>query len=368
MAAMPIDVVVLARDLVRVDSVGGGEARCIAILESLLAGHGFDCRRFEFAPGRPTLVARRDGPQTLAFTGHVDVVPVGAAGWRHPPFGGVIEDGRLHGRGASDMKGGVAAIAAAAVRTRTRGLTLVFTAGEETGCEGAFHLVRQPEGRAALGRAQALVVAEPTANRPWIGHKGALWLRACARGRTAHGSMPALGDNAVYRIARAALAVEALAFEEPPHALMGAPTVNVGTIAGGANVNSVPDAAELTIDLRSVAGQAHAALRDRLGRALGPQIELQTLLDVAPVCTDADDPWLRRAIATVAALTGDATPPRTASYFTDAAALRPALGMPPTLVLGPGDPGLAHQTDEHVPLDRLHQAVAIYAALIEDLA
>lgn len=365
---MAIDAVELAQELVRIDTVGGGEARCMAIIESLLARHAFACRRFEFTPGRPTLVARRDGPRPIAFTGHVDVVPVGAAGWRHDPFAGVIEDGCLHGRGASDMKGGVAAIVAAATRGRGRGLTLVFTAGEETGCEGAFHLVQQPDGRGMLGRAQALVVAEPTANRPWIGHKGALWLRACARGRAAHGSMPALGDNAVYRIARAALAMQAFAFDTPPHALMGSPTLNVGTIAGGANVNSVPDAAEITIDLRSVAGMDHTPLRRRIGRTLGPQIELQTLLDVPPVCTDADDPWLRRAAGLVAALTGEAAPPVTATYFTDAAALRPALGMPPTLILGPGDPGQAHQTDEHVPLARLHEAEAIYTALIEDAA
>lgn len=363
---MAIDVVELAQELIRIDTVGGGEARCITILESLLSRHGYACQRFEFAPGRPTLVARRDGPSPLAFTGHVDVVPAGAAGWRHGPFAGVVEAGRLYGRGASDMKGGVAAIVAAALRRSGRGLTLVFTAGEETGCEGAFHLVQHPEGRAALGRADALVVAEPTANRPWLGHKGALWLRACAQGRTAHGSMPALGDNAVYRIARAALAVEAFDFDAEAHPMMGAPTVNVGTVAGGANINSVPDAAQMTIDLRSVAGQDHAELRSRIGRALGPRIALQTLLDVGPVWTAADDPWLQRACGLVARLAGEPVRPATATYFTDAAALRPALGMPPTLILGPGDPAQAHQTDEHVPVDRLHDAVAIYAALIED--
>lgn len=363
---MPVDVVTLTQQLLRIDSVRGGEADCITLLESLLSPAGFTCTRFEFAPGRPTLVARREGPAPLCFTGHVDVVPVGAAAWRHDPFGAVIESGRLYGRGASDMKGGVAAIVCAALASQGRGLTLVLTAGEETGCEGAFHLVQQPEGRAALGQAVALVVAEPTANAPWPGHKGALWLRACAHGRTAHGSMPQLGDNAVYKIARAALAVEAFRFDEGPHALMGAPTVNVGTVAGGANINSVPDLAEMTVDVRSVAGQDHAAVRGRLARSLGPTIELQTLLDVPPVCTDADDPWFASACATVQRVCGACPPPATASYFSDAAALRPALGMPPTLILGPGRPDQAHQTDEFVDVDALHVAQAIYARLIED--
>jgi succinyl-diaminopimelate desuccinylase len=293
-------------------------------------------------------------------------VPVGAAPWRHDPFGAVVEDGRLYGRGASDMKGGVAAIVCAALQSTGRGLTLVFTAGEETGCEGAFHLVQQAEGRAALGNAVALVVAEPTANAPWPGHKGALWLRACTHGRTAHGSMPGLGENAVYKLARAALAVEAFAFDTAPHALMGMPTINVGTVAGGANINSVPDRAEMTVDLRSVAGQDHEVLRAGLQRALGPAVDLQTLLDVPPVCTDLEDPWFRRACAVAARVVRASAPPATASYFTDAAALRPALGMPPTLILGPGRPDQAHQTDEFVELQALQEAQAIYAELIRE--
>src|SRR5207237_10341154 len=128
-----------------------------------------------------------------------------------------------------------------------RGLSLVLVAGEGTGCEGAAHLARTP---GALGRAGALLVGEPTGNRPVIGHKGALWLRARVRGVTAHGSMPDRGVNAVYKAAQAVLALSSFRFDVPPDALLGAPTLNGGTIKGGLNVNSVPAEAVIGIELR----------------------------------------------------------------------------------------------------------------------
>lgn len=376
MAAPAPDPVELARQLVRIDTVNppGRESGCVAPLADLLSDAGFRCETVDLAPGRPTLVARLGGHSDrapIAFTGHVDVVPLGAATWQHDPFGAQIVDGRLYGRGASDMKSGVAACVTAAValadlaRDRS-GVLLVITAGEETGCEGAFALVRSSEGRALLGQAGALVVAEPTANRPLVGHKGALWIEARAAGVTAHGSMPERGDNAIYKAARAALALEAFDFGTPPHPLMGAPTLNVGTIRGGLNINSVPDAAALEIDVRSVAGQDHAHLMRCLCHALGPQIALRARLDVAAVYTPPEQAWMRRVHALCEARTGAPVVPGTVSYFTDAAALRPALGMPPTVILGPGEPAMAHQTDEWCEVARIGQAHALYAELIQD--
>jgi len=373
------DPIALTQQLVRVDTVNppGHEDGCIAPLADLLSAAGYACRVHDFAPRRSSLVARIGGTSRhdrrlpLAFTGHVDVVPLGNAAWRHEPFGAAIVDGRLYGRGSSDMKSGVAALACAAIAQAERlrdgpGLSLIFTAGEETGCEGAFAMARDAGAAALLGRAGALVVAEPTANAPLIGHKGAFWLRALATGTTAHGSMPEQGDNAVYKMARAALALERFEFDTPAHALMGAPTLNVGTARGGLNINSVPDAAELGIDIRSVAGQDHARVLQCLCAALGPQIQLGTLLDVASVYTPPDDPWMQRVFALCAARQGSMPLPRTVSYFTDAAALRLPLGMPPVLILGPGEPQLAHQTDEFCHVHHIVEAVALYEDLISD--
>jgi succinyl-diaminopimelate desuccinylase len=370
------DAVALTQALVRINTINppGHEDQCTLFLAELLGKAGFECRFAEFAPRRSTLVARlggRSGKPALCFTGHVDVVPLGSATWTHAPFGADIVDGKLYGRGSSDMKSGVAAftVAAIALADRVRdsaGITLVITAGEETGCEGAFHLAGLPDVQSIMGRAGALVVAEPTGNEPLIGHKGAFWLKASASGVTAHGSMPERGDNAVYKIARAALALEDFDFGGAPHPLMGRPTLNVGTMRGGININSVPDAAEMAIDIRTVAGQDHNQIRTCLCARLGPQIQLQTLLDVESVYTAPDDPWIQRVLAACQSRFGSTLQPKTVSYFTDAAALLAPLGNPPTVILGPGEPQLAHQTDEYCQVARIVEAQEIFTEIILD--
>ena len=120
----------------------------------------------------------------------------------------------------------------------TPGVLLVITAGEETGCTGADALVSE---RPPLGKVGALVVAEPTGNKPLVGHKGALWLEAETKGVTAHGSMPEKGVNAVYKAARAVAALQEFDFNVARHDVLGGATLNVGTIHGGLNINSVPD-------------------------------------------------------------------------------------------------------------------------------
>lgn len=369
------DAIALTQSLVRMDTVNppGNEDQCTVYLSRLLREAGYTCRFVEFGPRRSTLVARlggQDGKPALGFTGHVDVVPLGAVPWNHDPFGAEIVDGRIYGRGTSDMKSGVAAFVVVAIALAERirsgpGVTLIITAGEETGCEGAFHLVQQPDAQAILGKVGALVVAEPTANQPLVGHKGVLWLEASAAGVTAHGSMPERGDNAIYKIARAVSSLEAFEFEDGPHPLMGKPTLNVGTVRGGLNINSVPDAAEMTIDIRTVAGQDHGHLYNCLCGQLGKHLQLKTLLDVASVYTSPEEPWTRQVFEVCQKHFDTPLQPKTVSYFTDAAALLGPLGNPPTVIVGPGEPQMAHQTNEYCEVARIEEAVAIYRELIE---
>src|SRR5262249_24114093 len=154
---------------------------------------------------------------------------LGAARWRFDPFGAEIADGRLYGRGSSDMKSGVAAIVCAAVRMarwtkRDAGALVVLTAGEEAGCDGARTMV---ERGLLQARPSALVVAEPTGLYPIVAHKGALWTRIVCRGRTAHGSMPYLGENAILKMLPI---LERLARLDlgPADALQGKSTLNIG--------------------------------------------------------------------------------------------------------------------------------------------
>ncbi len=372
MSVMP-DVIALTRELLRFNTVNppGAEQACAQHIGGLLKGAGFQVAYAEFAPSRMSLVARIGGGKgkpPLGFTGHIDTVPLGAAAWKVDAFGASMEGGKLYGRGASDMKGGVAAFVVAALRLADKlkdapGITLVITADEECGCGGAAHLVAQGN---LLGEIGALVIGEPTANYPLVGHKGALWLEAKTRGITAHGSMPERGDNAIYKAATAIARLQAFDFDAAPHPLMGAPTLNVGTIRGGLNVNSVPDETVIGVDIRTVPGQDHALIRARLQRALGEMIEITPTIDVGAIYSDPAQAWIQRVFDMVQPHLGSRPQPRAATYFTDAAVLKDAYRDIPMVVLGPGEPQLAHQTDEYCLLDRIEQSVEIYGELIRD--
>jgi succinyl-diaminopimelate desuccinylase len=367
------DAVALTRKLLSFDTINppGAEEACAAYVGTLLEAAGFRVDYAAFAPTRTSLVARigRDtGKPPLGFTGHIDTVPLGAAKWKQDAFGASLEGGRLYGRGASDMKSGVAAfvVAALALAERLRegpGVTLVITADEECGCGGAAFLAKQTS---LLGTIGALVVGEPTGNYPLVGHKGALWLEARTTGVTAHGSMPERGDNAIFKSARAVDDLRKFDFGIDPHPLMGRPTLNVGTLHGGLNINSVPDSATIGVDIRTIPGQDHRQLREKLGHALGPDVELVPIVDVEAIYSNPDEPWLQHVFAVAERQLGERPAPRTATYFTDAAVLNDVYRDIPICVLGPGEPHLAHQTDEFCLVDRVEQSVAIYSDLMRE--
>jgi succinyl-diaminopimelate desuccinylase len=358
----------LTRELMRFDTIlGSGDERpCARHLGAVLERCGFSIAYDDFEDRRTNLVARIGGAAErppLCFTGHLDVVPLGAKPWRCDPFEGEIQDGRLYGRGSSDMKSGVAAFVVAACDLAkhlrgTAGLVLVITGGEETGLEGARFLAAHPD---SLGKAGAIVVAEPTSNRPFAGHRGVLWLRTRARGVTAHGSMPEHGVNAIYKAARAVTKLESYRFPDPPHPILGAATLNVGTMQGGLNVNSVPDAAEFTLDIRTLPAQRAGAVRDDIARLLGDEVEIEIVADQNGLWTDPGDPWFAEVIAIAERITGPgARSVGAMAYATDGAILKPAMGDASTVILGPGEAAMAHQTDEYCVIDRIDEAVEIY--------
>ena len=360
----------LTQALVRFDTINppGNERLCAEHLGSILDDAGFAVSYHEFAETRTSLVARIGGDadaKPLCFTGHIDTVPLGAAPWSVDPFAADIADGKLYGRGTSDMKSGVAAFVVAAIRLAREletgpGMVLIITAGEETGCEGAYHLAGLGN---VLGDAGAIVVAEPSSNLPFIGHKGALWLKAVANGLTAHGSMPELGVNAIYKAARTISQLEDFDFNVARHPVLGKPTLNVGTVHGGININSVPDRAEVGIDIRTLPDQDHGDLCAHLSSYLGDDIAVEPIVDVGSVWTDPAEDWMLDVFDVMAEILGKMPEVCTATYFTDAAALTPAYGGPPTVILGPGEAAMAHQTDEYCVVDRIDQAVDAYVEI-----
>jgi succinyl-diaminopimelate desuccinylase len=366
------DAVSLTKSLLRFDTVNppGRERDCARHAGALLKEWGLRVEYHEYEHSRTSVIARAGGTRKdkpLCLTGHLDVVPLGARAWTRDPFKGETDGDKLYGRGSSDMKAGVAAmlLAAKAVSKKlqgTPGIVLVLTAGEEAGCIGSKHLARTQ----LLGKAGAMVVGEPTSNYPFVGHKGSLKFHARFRGVAAHGSMPQLGVNAIYKAARAIPKLEAFDFQAQAHRVMGGPTLNVGTIEGGSSVNAVPDAAAIGVDIRTVPGMDHQLLLKRLRILLGEESDIEVFSDLSPVWTEPEQEWVQRVFEICKSYLGEPPEARTAPYMTDAANLLKVYAGAPTVVLGPGEAALAHQTDEYCSMERIRQSVAIYEALIRD--
>jgi succinyl-diaminopimelate desuccinylase len=292
-------------------------------------------------PGRPRLL--------LAC--HVDTVPVPDAGsWQRDPFGADVDGGRIWGRGASDMKAGlVAAAAALAAADPQTPVALLLTSDEEIGSKGA--------AAAAVALAEqrigAVIVPEATGNQVVLGHRGALWLAVRTAGRAAHGSTPERGHNAVLDlVALLGRAGGGLPLRTDP--FLGTETWNPGVVTGGTVPNVVPDRAEVLVDMRTVAAGAPLLQwwRDQ------PEVaEVDVRVDLPPVGTPADDPWVATLPASV--LPGPAT------YFTDASVLAPVVDGAPIVVWGPGTPAVMHARDEYVELAELEQAASAFTAVTD---
>ncbi len=366
------DAVNLTRSLLQFDTVNppGRERDCARYAGRLLEEWGYQVGYHEYEDTRTSVIARAGASERkmpLCLTGHLDVVPLGAQPWSRDPFRGETDRDRLYGRGSSDMKAGVAAIllAARAMANRlsgTPGVVIVLTAAEESGCIGSRHL---SQNSALMGKAGAVVVGEPTSNYPLLGHKRSLKFHARFKGVSAHGSMPHLGVNAIYKAARAAAALEGFEFRAQPHPVMGAPTLNVGTLEGGNTVNAVPDSASIGVDIRTVPGMSHEAVLGALQEVL-QDAELDVFSNLPPVWTAPTEDWVQRVFEICKPYLAERLEARTAPYMTDAANLLTVYAGAPAVVLGPGEAAMAHQTDEYCSMERIRQSVSIYEALIRD--
>ena len=362
-----LDAISLTRKLLSMNTINppGLERDCAEYLGHLLEDKGFQVSYHEFGVARTSVVARLEPGKKdlrLCFSGHMDTTPLGLGTWTRDPFSGEMDGDKIYGRGSSDMKGGVAAMVVAALRIakmakRKADIILMFTAGEETGSEGAHHLAAMTN---KWGKVGAIVVGEPTANYPVVAHKGSLWLEARTTGVTAHGSMPDQGVNAIYKLAEAISRLQKYDFAVPPHPLLREPTINVGTISGGVNINSVPDQAKMGIDIRTVPGLKNQEVFQKIQSHLGAQVELRRVVDVDCVATDPENEWVQEVFQIMEPLLKERPVARGVTYFTDAAFLTPAFDNAPTIILGPGEPSQAHKTDEFCYIHKIDQAVDAY--------
>ncbi|MFN2567263.1 MAG: ArgE/DapE family deacylase [Gemmatimonadaceae bacterium] len=372
------DAVALARALVRVDSrnptlVPGapGEAAVARFLSGVLEAWGFRVELHDASPGRPNVVARvgdPEGGRSLMFNGHVDVV--GVEGMVHTPFGGEERDGRLYGRGASDMKAGVAAMCAAAARTAAAGalageIIVAAVVDEEFESLGSRALVARGV------RADAAVVTEPTRLAIMPAHKGFVWIDVTLHGRAAHGSRWDIGVDAIRHAGLLLAELDRLDTDLLPsrgHPLLGRPSVHASLIEGGTGMSTYPERCLLRLERRTIPGErvadavAEVEAACARVRARRPTFAADVTVTVSQQPSDVDtDAPIVRALAAALAARGESTRIEGMSAWTDAAILNDA-GIP-AICFGPGDISLAHAAEEFVIIEEIERATAVLTCL-----
>lgn len=357
-------VLALLRDLVAIDSVnpvlapgGGGEAAVAEHAAGVMRRAGLDVAVTDAAPGRPNVVGVLEGRapgRALMWCGHLDTV--GVDGMRQP-FTPVVREGRLYGRGAQDMKSGVAAMIDAAARLAVGGglpagrLVVAAVADEEHASLGADALVRDHA-------ADGAVVTEPTDLRMATCHKGFEWVEVETRGRAAHGSRPADGRDAILRMGRVLARLEAVGARlaaGPAHPLLGPASLHASTVSGGRELSVYPDRCRLSFERRTLVGEppdvglAEAqGILDALAREDGEFEGSARPIFARPAHELPVDHPLCRTLAGVLLRRGEAADPVGMSFWTDAAVLT-AAGTPAVL-FGPRGAGL-HGREEYVEID-----------------
>ncbi len=327
----------LTRALVDIESITGNEERVgqflFSNLSELAARTDGHVEMMDVEPRRFNVFAHWAEPVVTLST-HMDTVP--------PFFSSREDDENIHGRAACDTKGIIASMihaARALLESGTRKFGLLFVVGEERNSAGAYAAAAQPRG------SRFLINGEPTENKLALGSKGALRFEIHARGRMAHSAYPELGESAIEKLLDALNKVRGMALPSDP--ILGASTMNIGTIAGGRAPNVIPDQAQAELFIRLV--DDGAATHRALHELLGSSVEVRDILVIPAIH--------------LGALSGFET--CVVSYTTDIPAFGGAWGQP--FLLGPGTIHVAHTSEERVPKRQLEDAVQIYQDMVRQL-
>ncbi len=355
----------------------GNEKKAFLFLKPILSKMGFDVKILLSPKGRWNIIAEKrwgKGGRRLIFNGHLDVVPAGhLAQWKYPPFQGKLKKGRIYGRGASDMKGGIASFLHAISMIDRSNIHLD---------QGAviLHLVSDEESHGHQGmdflthkkmiRGNAAIVGEPTDLDPVIGQKGALWFRISTIGKPAHGSRPHLGINAIEKMKKVINQLNSISLEKE-HPLLGKPTFNIGTIQGGTKINIVPERCEIEVDRRMLPSEKKEGVLREIKESLDSlqlqdpsfQYQIEEIDFAEPSEIDPEDEIVKISVEAIGEVRGERPKIKGFSGFTDARFYIKECRIP-TLILGPGGVDQSHTTNESVEVDALVQAAQIYGLII----
>ena len=354
-----------------------GEARLAGLLKTRLEAMGAEVALVEVAPNRPNLIATfagRDPGRSLILDAHLDTVPV--EGMTIPPFEPVVRDGLLYGRGACDTKGPMTAMLLALQRILAGDgappVTVHFVAGmnEEHGGTGAMALMESGF------RADAAIIGEPTELAIVHAHKGSVRWRLTTHGKAAHSSTPERGVNAIQHMAKVIELISgemAARLAEIHHPLIGHPTLSVGKIGGGTQVNVVPDECWIDIDRRMTPGEDRVALEKELAEAMerlkasvpGLAFSIKRTESYPPLETSRESPVAKALAAACHSVLGEAR--FDAATFGTNGGFYSESGIP-SVVFGPGSLKQAHQAVEFIEIDAVCRAVDVYAEAIRAFA
>ena len=375
-------VVQIADELIAIESENppGNEAAVARYIFDFFAGLGYRPEKQFCGDDRYNVIVRIDGDgnlnRTVMYSGHMDVVPAGAVcKWVTHPYNPVIRDGRLYGRGSSDMKGSIAcAMYAAELLTKNKirldgCLLYVFDVDEEHSNSGLEKFLSNPV------RADFVIVGEPTGLKIAVGHRGVMAFTVTVRGKSVHAAQADKGLNSIYCSAVLIERIQALNAElshnEYPY--LGKSSVNVTMIQGGTKVNTVPDRCVLRIDRRLVKGENRencAAQMEMLLKKLSEDTGCRCDLEITTYCPcgliDGNLPEVNIIKGAITEALG--TPPVITGFEAscEAGMFIERLGIP-AVAFGPGNISEAHNTNEYITLEQLEKGAKAYCAVIMDL-
>jgi len=363
----------LLQRLIQIKSVNppGNEKEIANFIKGFLLKNDIPSKLIPLEEGRSSVVAKIEGKEerNITLCGHLDTVRVIEEDWTKPPLQGIIEEGKMYGRGTADMKGGVAAIIYTLILLKRRGITpqkkvqLALTADEEWGYRGAKTLVDQ----GFFDQTDFLIITEPTNLQVAVGEKGEIWIKAKFYGKSAHGSTPELGVNTVVPGSKFVLEVS----EEykklfNPDPLWGNNSINIGQFHGGVQVNVVPNYSEVQLDFRVISEEDKKRALElvrKKGRDIAEEFGVQFKEEIfnyhPPIFTSLDNLYIQKFMQVVGVK--EAT---IVKYCTDGGTIIPEKKIP-FIVFGPGDIAQAHQNDEYIELESLYQSVDTFLEFLK---